>query len=266
MLKAFIAFILFIATQLVGSGVALLWVNKENLSAGKELDPNLLVAHPEINGIAVFWSSLILIGLLLLTKIARKSAITSLFKRPNLGFGRAFIAFVIFAFGASFLLAPLNLDDFGTTAMFEMMKDNVWCILLLCIVGPLTEEFVFRESIIGNLSKKTMKPVTAAIVSALLFGLVHGNPAQAIPAAFIGFILGIFYVRTGNIQLCAAAHIFNNSLAVSLFFFPQIEKTMENLPTSSSLGIGSVLAAVGLSILWQWWKHSSPSIIETKAA
>ena len=266
MLKSFIAFFLFIAAQIVGSGVALLWVNQDNLAAGKDLDPALLLAHPEYNGVAMFWISLLLIGLLLLTKIARKSAITSLWKTPANGFGRALIGFIIFSLGASFLLAPLDLNDFGTTEMFHMMKDNVWCLLLICLVGPLTEETVFREGIVRHLAYKRLQPVTAAIVSAILFGLVHGNPAQMIPAAVIGFILGIFYVRTGNIQLCATAHIVNNSFAVLLFFFPTIEETMENLPLTSSLGIGAVLAAVGASILLQWWKHSAPSLIEREVA
>ena len=266
MLKAFIAFFLFIVTQIVGSSVALLWVNKSNLSAGKDLDPSLLLAHPEYNGVAMFWASLVLIGILLLTKIARKSAITSLWKSPALGFGRALIGFIIFSLGVSFILAPLNLNDFGTSEMFHLMKDNVWCLLLICIVGPLTEELVFREGVVRHLAYKRLQPVTAAIVGAVLFGVVHGNPAQMLPAAFIGFILGIFYVRTGNIQLCAAAHIFNNSVAVVLFFFPTVEHTMENLPLSSSLVIGGVLAAVGFSILLQWWKQSTPSLIEREVA
>ena len=262
MLKAFIAFFLFIVTQIVGSSVALLWANKDNLSAGKDLDPAMLLAQPEYNGIAMFWASLVLIAILLLTKIARKSSIASLWKTPATGFGRALIGFIIFTLGASFLLAPLQLNDFGTTEMFHLMKDNIWCLLLICIVGPLTEELVFREGVVRHLSYKKMQPVTAAIVGAVLFGIVHGNPAQMLPAAFIGFILGLFYVRTGDIQLCAAAHIFNNSIAVLLFFFPTIEETMENLPISSSLVIGGVLAAVGFSILLQWWKHSGPSLIE----
>ena len=266
MLKSFIAFFLFIAAQIVGSGVALLWVNQENLAAGKELDPALLMAHPEYNGIAMFWSSLLLIGILLLTKIARTSAITSLWKTPSIGFGRALIGFIIFTLGASFLLAPLDLNDFGTTEMFHLMKDNIWCLLLICIVGPLTEELVFREGIVRHLAYKRLQPVAAAVVGAILFGLVHGNPAQMIPAAVIGFILGIFYVRTGNIQLCAAAHIVNNSVAVLFFFFPNIEHTMENLPISSSLVIGGVLAAVGFSIILQWWKHSGPYQIKREVA
>lgn len=266
MLKAFLAFLLFIATQIVGSSAALLWVNLDNISAGKDIDPSLLMSQPAVNGVAMFWASLILIGLLLVTKIARKSAIRSLWQRPSLAFGRALIGFILFTLGASFLLSPLDLNDFGTTEMFHLMKDNVWCILLICLVGPLTEELVFRESIVRHLAAKRMQPVAAAVVGALLFGLVHGNPAQMLPAALIGFILGLFYVRTGNIQLCAAAHVFNNSVAVLLFFFPTIEATMENLPLTSSLGIGAVLAAVGASILFQWWKHSGPSLIEKEVA
>lgn len=265
MLKSFIAFILFIAAQIVGSGVALLWVNQANLAAGKDLDPALLMAHPEYSGVAMFWASLLLIAVLLLTKTARKSAITSLWKRPDTGFGRALIGFIIFSIGAGFLLAPLDLNDFGTTEMFHQMKDNIWCLLLICLIGPLTEEMVFREGIVRHLAYKRLQPLAAALVGALLFGIVHGNPAQMIPAATIGFILGVFFVRTGNIQLCAAAHIFNNSFAV-LLFFPTVEETMESLPLTSSLGIGTVLVAVGASILLQWWKHTGPSLIEREVA
>lgn len=266
MLKAIIAFLLFIATQVVASLGAMLWLNWDNIIADKPMDEALLLIHPEVSGVALFFGSLILIGLLIVTKVARKTAIASLWKPTNQHFGRAFIAFLLFAIGESFLLAPLELNDFGTTEMFEMMKDNVWCILLMCFIGPLSEEFVFREGIVRNLAYKRLQPVIAVIVSALLFALVHGNPAQAIPAAIMGFILGIFYIRTGNIQLCAWAHICNNSMAVALFFFPQINETLEGLPVSSSLVIGTVFSAVGLSILWQWWKVSGPSLIERENA
>lgn len=94
------------------------------------------------------------------------------------------------------------------------MANSVVGALAIAVVGPVTEEIVFREAIIGHMLKRGAKVWVAIIFSALCFGIIHFNPAQ-VPFAFaVGLILGIIYVCTGNILLTSIIHILNNSIAV----------------------------------------------------
>ncbi len=87
-------------------------------------------------------------------------------------------------------------------------------IIAIAFVGPIAEEFVFREAVLGHLYRNGCSAWTAILLSALAFGLIHINPAQ-VPFAFvIGVILGIIRVKTGNIVLTSLIHILNNSVAV----------------------------------------------------
>ena len=265
MLKAIVALLLFGACHITTSLVALLWLNRENLMNEQHMDNSLILTHPETSGIALLIGAVITIGLLIVTKIARKSAVSSLIKRPSKGYLPALGSIIVLAIGFSFVLSPFDLADNGTTELFNAMKNNPWCLLLLCVVGPLLEEFVFRESILRNLAIKTMPPLAAAAVSAFLFGIVHGNWAQIIPAAIIGFIFGLFYIRTGNLQLSAGAHILNNSMGVALMFFPEIETWTKGFSLPLCLVIGGLLVLSGMVLLNVWWKQSGPSRLIGKA-
>ncbi|MCD7721572.1 MAG: CPBP family intramembrane metalloprotease [Prevotellaceae bacterium] len=86
--------------------------------------------------------------------------------------------------------------------------------LAISLVGPLSEELVFREGIQGFLHRSGIHPIVAILVSAVLFGILHFNPAQTFFAALMGITLGILYYRTGSVWLCGLLHIMNNTLAV----------------------------------------------------
>ena len=259
MLKAIIALFLFIACQITTSLAALLWLNRENLMNEQPLDSSLALSHPEAAGIALLIGAILTIALLVMTQIARKSAVSSLFRRPEKSYLPALGGIVALAIGFSFVLSPFELADNGTTALFNSMKNNGWCLLLLCVVGPLFEEFIFRESILRNLALKTMSPLVAAAVSALIFGIIHGNLAQFVPSMLIGFVFGLFYIRTGNLQLSASGHILNNSMAIVLMFFPEIEEQTKDLSMPVCLIVGGILVLAGIALLRIWWKQSGPS-------
>lgn len=125
------------------------------------------------------------------------------------------IAFVIMAFGVfgtNLLSELLNLPNI-IEAQLNGMASNVWGILAIAFFGPVAEEVIFRETCLGYPLRKGVKPFKAILISSLLFGVMHLNPAQ-IPFAFIvGLLLGIIYWRTGNIVLTSILHIINNGLS-----------------------------------------------------
>lgn len=100
--------------------------------------------------------------------------------------------------------------------VFQGMSTNVWGIIAICLVGPVLEELLFRGAIQGHMLKIYKKPSSAILLSALVFGVIHGNPAQ-IPFAFlIGLVMGLLYYRTGSLIPGIIIHVVNNSISTLL--------------------------------------------------
>ena len=119
--------------------------------------------------------------------------------------------------GAIFLLDGLTstlsfLPDWleGT---FDYMQSSWTGILLVALVGPVVEELFFRGGILRVLLGK-YKPWVAIVVSGLIFGIIHMNPAQVVFASLAGMLLGWLYWRTRSLIPCMVVHVLNNSFSV----------------------------------------------------
>lgn len=123
--------------------------------------------------------------------------------------------------------------------MSQAMSHNFWGVLAMVIVGPVTEELLFREAIEGEMLRRGTAPWTAIIVSALAFSAAHLNLAQGLYALPLGILFGIIYYRTGNIVLTSLLHILNNGIAV-LMLLTLSENTAE---ASYAEWFGSTFAA-----------------------
>lgn len=90
--------------------------------------------------------------------------------------------------------------------------------IVVGILAPLGEEMVFRGAILRVLLKVFNErfPWFAIVISAFLFGLVHGNMAQGSHAFLIGLLLGWMYWRTDSIVPGVVFHWVNNSVAFVL--------------------------------------------------
>ncbi|MGN0233503.1 MAG: lysostaphin resistance A-like protein [Bacteroidaceae bacterium] len=89
---------------------------------------------------------------------------------------------------------------------------NTYGVLSITIVAPVCEEMLFRESMLGGMLRDGVKPWGAILLSALLFGILHVNPAQLLGTFGIGFLLGIVYWKTGNAVLPILLHMLNNTI------------------------------------------------------
>ena len=79
------------------------------------------------------------------------------------------------------------------------------------LAAPLTEEFLFRGVVLGVL--RPHGDGFAIVVSAVLFGLYHGNVEQFVFAFLVGLVLSYVRVRTDNLWWCVLLHGANNFLA-----------------------------------------------------
>lgn len=80
----------------------------------------------------------------------------------------------------------------------------------IIIGAPITEELLFRRAMLGSMIEKGLNPWVSIVISALLFAVLHLNPAQSIGAMGAGLLFGWLYVRTGSILPGLIGHMLNN--------------------------------------------------------
>ena len=98
-------------------------------------------------------------------------------------------------------------------------------IFFVCLLGPLAEEVVFRGMIYGRL-RRAFSLVPSMLISALLFGIYHGNWVQGIYASVFGMILAYVYEKTQTIWGSFLLHaVFN----LSSYIIGHMEGAMENV-------------------------------------
>lgn len=141
----------------------------------------------------------------------------------------------------------LGLEDMNQD-LFLGMSRNFFGILSIALIGPILEELLFRGAIEGHLLKKGWAPKWAILVSALIFGLIHGNPAQ-IPFAFlIGLLFGWLYYRTGSVIPGIVGHIINNSFAVLMLANATKEEMNETMTETLGTTLTYLLLAVAVIV------------------
>lgn len=134
-------------------------------------------------------------------------------------------------------------------------------LVFVAAVGPLVEELLFRGVILGGLHSH-YQARWAIGTSAVLFGLVHLNPWQFVPAFGMGLATGWLFVRTRSLWPCVAFHgIYNAAFGFAA------------APMLSALGLGDlayatngvlpllpgwlVAGGIGLTALGTWLTHQT---------
>lgn len=152
----------------------------------------------------------------------------------------------------------MDLPDLLSENMEGMIGGLMGC-LVVGVIAPIAEEVVFRSAILGYMLRKGVDRWTAIIISALLFGLMHLNPAQMPFAAAVGVMLGMIYYKTGNIILTSLIHILNNSLSVVLMKTMGADYTMGDI-FGGTLGVFAVLCVSSVACVYlfkYFWKNSA---------
>ena len=131
---------------------------------------------------------------------------------------------------------------------FSTIMGTPWGYLTVGLLAPLSEEIVLRGAVLRALLKSSMLSTWGAItISALLFALIHMNPAQMPHAFIIGLLLGWMYYRTGSILPGVAYHWANNSAAFVMFaFYPNPDIKLIEIFKGSQM---HVYMALGFSLL-----------------
>ena len=164
--------------------------------------------------------------------------------------GISFCAFTNIAVsiaGSIFESFGVNYDvDFGEnpTGIFGV----ILTVLSTAVIPPLVEEFACRGVLLGALRK--FGDGFAIMVSAIMFGLMHGNFQQAPFAFLIGLVLGFITVKCGSIWPAILIHAYNNlSSVIFQYAFADVSVNMQSIIYTFYLTICLLLGIVGLIFL-----------------
>ncbi|MBE6547388.1 MAG: CPBP family intramembrane metalloprotease [Ruminococcaceae bacterium] len=111
-------------------------------------------------------------------------------------------------------------------------------IIKIAIVPAFCEELLFRGLILDRLTR--FGRFKAMIISALLFALMHQNPAQIFYTFILGMFLAYMALESGSIWGCIILHFVNN---LSNVIFSAIQYTQSEARATF------IIAAIELAIL-----------------
>ena len=180
-------------------------------------------------------------------------------KKPYkvLGLIVLFSLFLVLPLAGIYELMGIEMDK-NIEMLFNTMMQKPFGIIAVAILAPIVEEIVFRGAILRILLEyfSGSKAWIAITISAVTFGLFHGNFAQAVNASFLGLILGWLYYRTKSIIPSMVLHLVNNISAVVLTLsfssdsdIKVVELFGNNLPLAVGCLTVSALLAFGTFML-----------------
>ena len=130
--------------------------------------------------------------------------------------------------------------------------DFALMLFLTAILPAVFEEFTHRGLLLSGLQNRGSE-MSAVILSAVMFGLMHTNPSQMIFATFGGLVFGVAVVKCDSVIPAMCAHFANNAVSVVLDYSTQKQNALgvwyDRLTSGTSLlSVGLTFAVLGLSL------------------
>ena len=149
------------------------------------------------------------------------------------------------------LMQPLFPTLFGNYDEASSSVISSGCVVLNVIwtvaMAPVVEEIVFRGYLLNTL-KRCLGTVAGAVVTSIIFGLVHGTALWMLYAMLMGLVLAWLAVRLDNLAYSAAFHIGFNLTALPSALIPPDSHTYEIL-YGSKINI-VIIGVLGALISW----------------
>lgn len=110
----------------------------------------------------------------------------------------------------------------------------VLSLLSVAVLAPVFEEILFRGYLFRSL-REGFPFWAAAAVTALLFGIAHGQLLWVCYAAGMGFLFCVISERSGTLTLSVAAHVGFNLTAVPQMLLPESSRSVAGLLISGAV-------------------------------
>ena len=121
-------------------------------------------------------------------------------------------------------------------------------IAILCVIPAICEEFLFR----GLIQKAIMLRfgvISALIIQALIFAVMHGNLWYIHIYFLLGLFLGWIYFISGNLLMSILCHMANNVLTL-LFAFWRMDVPMNGVFTHIDAIIAPIVLVTFIFSIW----------------
>lgn len=140
-------------------------------------------------------------------------------------------------------------------ARMDNIGDYLISVVVIALLPAVFEETLFRGGLQNLLSRWIKMPVLAILITSIIFSAVHGSYLGFLSRVGLGFVLGWFYYKTGNLWLNMVGHFVNNAVAITALYVSTKKgeivdpsKIDDRFPLW--IGLLSLAAVVGLFILF----------------
>lgn len=138
---------------------------------------------------------------------------------------------------------------YGNMLKADSIPEILLVILVIAIVPAVCEEVMFRGFIQKSFQFK-MKPVWAALITAVFFGLYHFNPYGLLPLIALGFYFGFAAYISKSLIVPMFLHFLNNFGAVILYFTLGDDELINSNVTNSTGLQSNIILFFILSLLF----------------
>ncbi|GGA76220.1 CPBP family intramembrane glutamic endopeptidase [Ornithinibacillus halotolerans] len=206
--------------------------------------PEYIVEASIYYSIFSFILALIIVLILMKPDMTQSQTRNNLFTSEVIGWSilGVFMAYLAQAFAVLIETEILGIDlgSENTQGIIALTRSIPLFAIIPAIIAPILEEVVFRKIVFGSLYKRTNFFI-AALLSALVFGIIHGEVEHMLIYTSMGFVFAYLYVKTKKIIVPIIVHMLLNSISVfvNLYLPPEeLEKMQERLNQVQMILIG----------------------------
>ncbi len=162
-----------------------------------------------------------------------------------IGFGTVYLNMALSMLnGALLFYADVESNSITAQTIAELNPLNM--LLSLAIIPPISEEFLMRGTLLE--SWRRYSPWGAAVVTALLFALLHTAPSSLLVYFVLGLLLAAVYLITRNVWLSVTVHFVNNFFSVAAALLLR-SGALEGLGTEEAGSLADYLTGSPASML-----------------
>ncbi len=137
---------------------------------------------------------------------------------------------------------------YGNLLSAHNFGEALLVITVVAIVPAICEETMFRGFIQKSFEFR-MKPIWAALITAIFFGIYHFNPYGMIPLIILGFYFGFSAYMSNSILVPMSLHFTNNFIAIMAYFMLGNEDLINSVPSTTVDLNSDILMIILLVIL-----------------
>lgn len=135
-------------------------------------------------------------------------------------------------------VSMLFVENAMTDVMSEVLSKGLLTgLLFVAVIPAIVEETIFRGVVYNTYSKR--KPIVGIFLSALLFGLMHGNFNQMPYAFFLGIVMALLMEACDSIIAPMIVHFTMNASSTLISWFSA--ESVQNTVSSTSTDLKTML-------------------------